>query len=274
MMMTTTTTTPTKSAEHLSTFELDVYFASAPLSREVAVEEHVASCERCREYLEELDRVLLTDDASTLPSWLVEAPAAKTVAPAAPPASSRPSQFSSSSSSSASRPSQSRRLKQRLGSAAGVLALAACAVLYFSARTTKNDESYVGVKGSPAAQILLRRDSQVRVWDGVAPVRAGDAIAVDVACEQFKHVTVATVAAEENGGALTRAWEGECPRTSPSSPLPFTLVVDEQPGREHFSVVLHREQHLTDEQLRTALRASTRSSDVWTIDFAFAKEDR
>jgi hypothetical protein len=249
--------------EHVSSFELDVYFASPPLEREVAVEEHVASCTQCREYLEELDRVLLLDMPAVVTDVPAPAPAASkpTAASARPIASVRPL------------PSRSRRLKQRLASAAGVLALAACAVLYLSARNGKNDESsYVGVKGSePAAQVLLRRDGQVRVWDGVAAVRAGDAIAVDVACEQFRHVTVAAEAT--NGGTLTRAWEGECPKTS-SSPLPFTLVVDEQPGREHFSVVLHREQHLDDEQLRSALRASTRSGDVWTIDFAFAKEDR
>jgi hypothetical protein len=247
MMMTIQTT------EHVSSFELDVYFASPPLEREAAVEEHVASCTQCREYLEELDRVLLLD----MPAVVTEV-----VVPASKSGSARPRSL----------PSRSRRLKQRLASAAGVLALAACAVLYLSARNGKIDESsYVGVKGSPAAQVLLRRDGQVRVWDGVAAVRAGDAIAVDVACEQFRHVTVAAEAT--NGGTLTRAWEGECPKTS-SSPLPFTLVVDEQPGREHFSVVLHREQHLDDEQLRSALRASTRSGDVWTIDFAFAKEDR
>lgn len=229
--------------KHASSFELDVYFASQPAEREVAVEEHVAGCPRCRAYLEALDRVL-----AAMPA---EAQRERTEKP---------------------RPWRSMRWKQqrRLASVLGVLAVAASAVVYFGARRDKSEDGYVGVKGAPGAQILLRRDGQVRVWDGVSPVRAGDAIAVDVACEQFNHVTVA---AEQASGTVTRAWEGDCPTKKPS-PLPFTLVVDEQPGREHFSVVLHRAHHLDDEQLRSALRGSVRTGDVWTIDFAFAKEDR
>lgn len=215
-------------SSHPSTFELDVYYASSAAEREHAdVRGHVVSCERCGAYIEELNGL-----ASPLPS-----------------ASPSPARW------------------RKLAPIAGMLALAACVVLFVTSRRT-DDPGYIGVKGVPAAQILLRRDGNVRVWDGIAPVRPGDVIAVSVACEHFVHVTVS---AAGNGG-LARLWEGGCPH-GPASALPFTLVVDGQPGSEHFSVVLSRAP-LADDRLKTVLRTSARDVDAWTIDFAFAKEER
>jgi hypothetical protein len=207
---------------HVSSFELDVYFASGEDEgdREGATARHVAECARCRAYLEGLEAL------SALP----------------PPA----------------------RTRRRLWiPAVATLALAAGIALFVSRERSRTEElNYVGTKGSPAAQILIRSAGQVRVWDGASPVRPGDALAVHVACEEFSYVTVATE-------SVARPWEGPC-ATTPST-LPFTLVVDDQPGREHFNVVLSRAR-LTDEGLRAAIVGETRGRNVWTISFDFVKE--
>jgi len=165
----------------------------------------------------------------------------------------------------------------RAASVAGALGLAAALAIYVTGGgprtspvpTAPDDESsYVGVKGVPAAQALIRREGVVRVWDGTSKVRPGDALAVGVACDPFKRAAVFA----RGSGSPTKLWEGECPR-GPHPTLPFTMLVDAEPGRERFSVVLSREA-LDDERSARALQASTRGADLWTIDFTFEKETR
>jgi hypothetical protein len=146
--------------------------------------------------------------------------------------------------------------------AAAALALAAAVFLFVRSRP-RDDDRYIGVKGDPAAQVLVRSGGRVRLWDGVSRVRAGDALAVRVACAEFVRVTVAS--------SGSRAWEGPC-TTAASEALPFTLVVDSHPGREHFDVVLSRER-LDDERLANAIRSAARTRDIWTIAFDFDKEE-
>jgi hypothetical protein len=208
---------------HASSFELDVYFASGGDEGDSATARHVAECARCRAYLEGLEALH-----------------------ALPP------------------PTPARAPRRYWIPAVATLALAAAVALFVSRERSRDEElSYVGAKGSPAAQILIRSAGQVRVWDGASPVRSGDALAVHLACEEFSYVTVAT-------DAVARPWEGPC--GSAPSTLPFTLLVDDQPGREHFNVVLSRAR-LTDEGLRAAIVGETRSRNVWTISFDFVKED-
>jgi hypothetical protein len=231
--------------EHVSTFELDVYFAS-PGEDAPEIAEHVASCTKCAAYLETL--AVLDGDAVRL-----AVPAA--VAPAAP----------------ATAPSPARRPSARLGRfvapASAVLALAAAVAIYVRSRPSVDDSTYVGVKGAPAVQVLVRSGTQTRVWDGRSAVHAGDAVALHIACEQLEHVTVVT----EANATLVRLWDGPCAK--PPAPLPFTLVVDDQPGRERFAVVLGRSR-LEEPALREAVRASTRSSDVWVTAIELPKEIR
>ncbi len=79
-----------------------------------------------------------------------------------------------------------------------------------------------------------------------------------------------TVTTEDKAG-LVRLWDGPCPK--PPSPLPFTLVVDAQPGGERFMVVLGRTR-LDDQALREAVRANVRSVDVWVTAIDLPKEQR
>ena len=216
---------------HLSNFELDVYFAGDTAGAEVA--EHAASCNRCAAYLDEL-RALDADPHVQIP------------APTVTRGSVRP-------------------LRRILGAATGALALAAAVTLSLKVREPA-DDSYVGVKGAPAVQVLVRGDDGTHVWDGRSPVHPGDAIALHVACEQLTQFAVVPDTAE-----LERFAEGAC---SPApTTLPFTLVVDDQPGHERFVLVLSRT-HLDDATLKKVARTRTRDENVWVTAFDFPKESR
>jgi hypothetical protein len=151
-----------------------------------------------------------------------------------------------------------------------VLALAAGTLLYVRERSAAEEASYVGVKGTPAAQVLVRRAGGVQLWDGTAPVHPGDALAVRVACEDFAHVAIVADAPDDR--AIVRAWDGPCPAPPSDAPLPFTFVVDGQPGRERFAVVFSRAS-LDDGELGATMRAAVRDRNAWTLTFDFAKED-
>jgi hypothetical protein len=207
-----------------STLVLDAYWAAGcPSGSEIGA--HLESCARCSAYLAEL-RAL---DAL----------------PAAP-----------------------RRRRRWAGSAAAMGALAAAAaVAVFVSRTdapsATSRDGYVATKSAPATQVLVRRAGQTTVWDGRAPVRAGDALALRVACEGMPRASVLV----PTGGAWARAWDGPCPD---GDPLPFTLVVDERPGDEHVAVVLSRDP-LEQQAAAAAAGAQTRTEDVWTVLLVFAK---
>jgi hypothetical protein len=156
-----------------------------------------------------------------------------------------------------------RRRRWALPSAvATVLALAACALLLVRGRPT--EPGYVGAKGTPAVELLLHRRSDTWIWDGRSPVRPGDALALRVSCEGLQHVAVAAPGAR----GWTRLSEATCP--GPDEALPFTLVVDDQPGDERLAVVLSRDA-LDDESLRRAVLEEQRAGDVWTVAFLLTK---
>jgi hypothetical protein len=230
---------------HFSSFELDVHFADGSPNGEVA--DHVAKCERCTAYLKELRALDAQPHVRLDPRPL-------TGALAAPPNEERSRQ-------DALEYERSRR--RILAPVAGALAMAAAVALYLHGRDA-TDQPYVGVKGAPSIQVLVRGKDGTRVWDGRSPVHPGDAIALHVACEQLTQFTVATDSAEAH-----RFSEGTCPQ-APTT-LPFTLVVDDQPGHEHFVVVLSRAP-LDDRALQHAVRARTRDEGMWVTAFDFPKE--
>ncbi len=222
---------------HLSVLDLDTWFASPVGERESTgsreIRAHLDSCAQCRQYVETME----SDVSRT---------------PAPPRAGAAPR----------------GKVVRLVPAVATVLALAAGLALWVRSRSPADDASYIGVKGTPAAQILVRRDGRVHVWDGAAPVRSGDALAVRVACEAFEHVAIVA----ESDAGIERVWAGACPGARSDAPLPFTLLVDEKPGREHFTVVLSRER-LDDALLGGFVRDSARSDRAWTMAFDFAKEE-
>jgi hypothetical protein len=223
--------------KHFSSFDLDVHFVEP--SPQIA--EHVASCAQCAAYLAELEALVERKPLAEPRSAPGAAPPARAPAP------------------------QRLHAPLRLvAPVAGALALAAAFALYLRGRTGE-DADYVGVKAAPAVQLLVRSGGTTRVWDGVSRLRPGDAIAIRVACEQLEYVTVAADAP----AGLARLSDGPCPKSP--SPLPFTLVVDDQPGRERFSVVLAK-RRLDDGQLRERVRENARDRDVWVTAFDLPKE--
>ncbi len=217
----------------VSTFALDVFWASGRTGN-VPLENHVAGCERCRAYLASLDAL---------------------GAASVPPVTER-----------AVRPATRRRWA--LPAAASALAVAAGVALFAGGRAQEESPGtapYVGVKGTPAVQLLVHRDRETRIWDGRSPVRAGDALALRVACEGLKRVTVAAPGTS-GWGRLSSA---ECP--SHDDPLPFTLLVNDEPGAEKLAVVLTRGE-IDDDELGKAIAESRRAADAWVVTFVLPKE--
>jgi hypothetical protein len=215
--------------EKVSTFALDVYWASGR-SGDAVLDTHVAACDRCRAYLANLDA--LAESGPALPTMPKRSPSALRRSRALP--------------------------------LAGALALAAGLALYVYGRPPPSD-GYVGIKGTPAVQLLLHRDHDTRLWDGHSPLHPGDSLALRVACEGLKRVVVAA----PGTGGWSRLSSNPCP--AGDDPLPFTLQVDSEPGDEKLAVVLSQDE-LDDDTLQKAIAETRRSADVWVLSFVMPKE--
>jgi hypothetical protein len=228
--------------EHtISPWVLDAHVASG--RKDPEIEAHLLTCARCRGYVAKMAGL------AAPPAWNLPPRAAAAARP-------RPRAI-------AATPKRSW-----LVVAAGVTAIAAGALVW-ARMPPKDDRSYVGVKGTPATQLLVRRSGRVEIWDGKSDVRAGDALALRVACEGYSHVTVATPGSD---GKPVRLFDGEC--ATGTSPLPFTLLVDDAPGDERFTVVLSAAR-LDEAALPRATTADAGpSADVWIVPFLLHKGPR
>jgi hypothetical protein len=209
-----------------SSFALDVYFASGRTG-DATLEKHVAACERCAAYLSSLAEL------SAEPAW--------------------------------SAPARPRRAALGARRAAALFAASALTVglVWLGLRPERATE-YVAGKGVPAVQALIRDQNGSRVWDGKAPIRAGDAIAVRAGCDRFTHVAVVVASA----GSQQRVFDAACP--SGTDPLPFTLVADDKPGVERIGVVFSHVR-LDDASLRAALRSAARDAAIWVDQLVLHK---
>jgi hypothetical protein len=224
----------TKTDDELSTFALDVYWASG--RGDPTLEEHVTACARCLAYLARLEELAQSGPRVPVPAAHVPVRDAT------------------------ERPKRRWALPSALGAG---LALAAGLVLLVRGRPV--EPRYVGLKGTPAVQVLVHRQADTWIWDGRTAIRPGDALALRVACEGLDHVAVASPGAAGWG----RITDVECPVEG--APLPFTLVVDGAPGDEQLAVVLSRDA-LDDDSLRGAIGESRRTADVWVAGFVLPKE--
>jgi hypothetical protein len=226
----------------VSRFELDVHWSSGRPA-EATIEAHVLACGACQRYLAHLDRIA----AEPAPAW-------------------NPHRARSAGSAGGPRAATWRRWFALSGTAAAV---AFGTLIYLRARPAAqrgDPGAYVGVKGSPAVQVLVRTSAGTSVWDGRAPVHPGDALALEVACEGFARVAV--TAPSPHGGAWTRLAEADCVRAPLL--LPFTLVIDEQPEDERVAIVFSTER-LDDGDLTAAIEGEARTRDVWVAGFVFHK---
>jgi hypothetical protein len=213
----------------VSAFALDVYWAEGR-SGDATLAAHVAGCDRCSAYLASLDGL-----------------AQSSVLPALP-----------------ARPAKRDGVVRLAWALPTALALAAGVALYLHARPQPGD-GYVGIKGTPAVQLLLHRDRDTRLWDGHSPLHPGDALAVRVACEGLKRVVVATPG-DSGWSPLSST---ACP--AGDDPLPFTLQVDSEPGDEKLAVVLSQDE-LDLDTLQKAIAETRRTADVWVSSFVMPKE--
>lgn len=226
----------TASEEHLSMFELDLYFATR--TPDARIEEHVTSCERCSGYLTELE--VLQKSASV------------------PPARATTDTPGQRARSSSARP---RALALSL--MAGIAALSALTALLV---VQSEPAPVVAIKGSPAVQLLVRRGAETRPWDGVSPLRAGDALGLRVVCEEFGRVAVAS---GDGRGHWSQLSGGGCPPAGAA--LPFTLLVDDEPGGEHLAVVFSKSA-LEAHALEQAIEARRLDVEIWVTRFELVKE--
>lgn len=136
---------------------------------------------------------------------------------------------------------------------AAVLALAIVVVIIAWPR-----HPVVTIKGEPAVQVLVHRGTTTTVWNAT-PVHPGDALAIRLACDGMAYATVVV----PDGVAF----DGACQ----DGVLPFTLVVDDQPGAETVAVVLSQTS-LDPSALHHAVDQQTRDAGTWTTRFTFPKE--
>jgi hypothetical protein len=217
---------------HVSTFALDVHFASGRPGG--TLESHIADCDRCRAYVARLEelragapREPVTTKAAVVP--FTDAKRRSWVLP--------------------------------LG---GALTLAAAVFVYL--RTRELPAGYVATKGTPAVELLVQRDQKLERWDERFPIHPHDRLALRVACEDFSRVTVAT----PEGHRWSRLYDKPC--SVGEGPLPFSLVVDEEPGDEYLAVVLSREP-LDDALLARAIDKAAREHDAWVVKLDLVKTD-
>lgn len=234
----------TQNEEHLSSFELDLFFASS--GSDARIERHLADCARCSTYLAELAAL---QEGAPLPARATP-PAARAPLPRAPLSRSAP-----------------RARRHALGWAAAALAVLG-AVTGLLLATPEPETPAVAIKGGPAVQLLVRRGDETRPWDGTSRVRAGDALGLRVACEGFVHVSVAA-ASGEAPERWSRLSEVPCPPAGGA--LPFTLVVDDAPGRERFAVVFSKAR-LGEGALGDAIERRRLDGDAWVTRFELDKQ--
>jgi hypothetical protein len=142
--------------------------------------------------------------------------------------------------------------------AAAVLAIAIAVVLW-----PRHSAPQVATKGEPSVQLLVHRGGDTVVWDAAMAVRARDALALRVACDEMSHVSVLV----PDGANWQVAFAAPCQ----DGVLPFTLVVDDQPGSERISIVLTKSE-LDTAATQRAAEFTTRSATLWTTRFTLLKD--
>ena len=155
---------------HLCHFTID----QLALGLQVSDEEvrHLETCNYCRE---QVAKVSPLPETTPVPSWVTSVDEDRGVVRAIDTA----------------RPRSRLRRSLALG---GALAAAACFAIFVlpSSGITPNTEhgGYVGTRGSTTVALYLKRDGEVRIWDGNTALAPGDKIRLEVAPGDFTNVAV------------------------------------------------------------------------------------
>jgi len=145
-------------------------------ARDAALDQHVADCAQCRAHLAALAEARKASD--TLPPWLREIEAQR-----------------SAPGFVAERVVHSgvTRLRRRPLHTTLIGAAVACAAA-FALMRGPSESAYDTTKGAPSVWVHVQHEGVRCTWDG-APLMAGDQIRLELAPENFRHVTVFSVGA-------------------------------------------------------------------------------
>jgi len=122
----------------------------------------------------------------------------------------------------------------------------------------------VAAKGSPTVALYIMREGLIFLWDGRAPIQAGDHLQLEVAAGGFSRVTVASTGADAE-----LLYSGPIDPDRPAM-LPRSFAVDSRPGTERLALGLSR-QELTTEALVAAAAEHRRDSMLWTTELVLTK---
>jgi len=145
--------------------------------------------------------------------------------------------------------------------AAVVLVAGAGAAVFLRAG---RDSDQLGVKGTPSIAVYIKRDGAVSLWDGQAPVQAGDALQLKVAAQGYPRVTVATLQA----GTLTQLYAGSA---AGETLLPQSWTVDDDAGPEVLLIAFSRSP-LSKAGQEAALATLPRTREIWATRLQLAKK--
>ena len=116
-------------------------------------------------------------------------------------------------------------------------------------------------KGEPSVAVFVRRAQQVTRWDGRSPLRAEDAVQLEVAPAGFRALTIV------QGASVLYAAPIEAGR-----PLlvPRSWTLDAAPGPEQVTIALSQ-RPLSSTEIEQ-LEHAARSASLWTMTLELPKE--
>jgi hypothetical protein len=91
----------------------------------------------------------------------------------------------------------------------------------------------------PAIALYLKRNHEVRAWDGRESVEAGDSLRLEIAPAGYDYVVVATPGAEASAPSGAPLYAGAIDPAHPTL-LPVSWRVDDSPSPEVLEVTLTR----------------------------------
>jgi hypothetical protein len=121
-----------------------------------------------------------------------------------------------------------------------------------------------GAKGTPSVAVYIKRQGTVSLWDGQAPVQAGDGVQLKVAPRGYVRVTVSTL----QGGTLTELYQGP---TAGETLLPRSWTVDDAPGPEVLLIAFSRSP-LSKAGQEAALATLPRTAEIWATRLRLEKK--
>ena len=189
---------------HPSYLELDRY--SLGSARDLALAKHVESCEQCQVHLRRVSRT------SSVPTWV------------------------SGLEAQAVRPSWPRPRSVEVAVFAGALAAAAALLVFRQPARDAAESAYDSSKGAPSVWVHVQHEGVRSPWDG-APLSPGDQVRLEVAPEDFTHITVFSLGA--HGAPPTLLFRGAL-RPHVRVALDKAWQLDDQPEPERLTVLLAR----------------------------------